>query len=89
MQDQANAFNLQNTKERLDLLFSCLIYCTNMQNVGRAYIFTVAERILINQERAALMSQITAHELQDDSELRHFQVPNKIEQKIQFLKSKL
>lgn len=75
--------------QRLDLLFEALLYCSRIQDTGRGYIFTVNERILINQERGALMSQQTMLLYNDDSQLRHFSVPTSIEQKILLLKSKL
>lgn len=74
---------------RLELLFWCLGKCSQNQEEGRGRKFTVGERILINQERGALMSQQTFLLYNDDTQLRYYQVPQSIEDKIQFIKSKL
>jgi hypothetical protein len=75
--------------QRLELLFECLWHCTKRQENGRKYIFSVNERILINQERGALMSQQSFMLYGDESQVRHFELPKELEEKVQFIKSKL
>lgn len=76
--------------ERLKLLFESLLQCSLYQEVGRGYIFTVNERILINQERGALMSQQSyLLDYLTEQPVRLYEVQESIENKIQFIKSKL
>lgn len=75
--------------QRLELLFECLWNCTQRQEVGRKYIFSINERILINQQRGALMSQQSVMLFADESQVRHFELPTELENKVQFIKSKL
>lgn len=87
-------YEVLNTQEyeeisfRLELLFWCLTKCSQNQNEGKGRNFTIVERILINQERGALMSQQAFLLYNDNSQLRYYQVPKAIENKIQFIKSK-
>jgi hypothetical protein len=74
---------------RLELLFECLWQCSQYQEVGRGYIFTTFQRMLINQERGALMSQQTLMLYNEATPVRYYQVPESIETKIQLIKSKL
>lgn len=75
---------------RVELLFDCLWYCSRYQEAKRRSIFTISERILINQERGALMSQQTAMLYpNEDNPVREFTVPNYLEDKIQFIKNKV
>lgn len=60
--------------DRLDLLFSCLIFCSEVEPI-----FKPGERICINQERAALYAIIN----QTPDERSPYQVSETIEQKIQ------
>lgn len=76
--------------ERHQLLFDALIYCSTLQSVGRKYVFTINERILINQERGSIMSQQTHLVEGNNLEIvRSYVVPAEIENKIQFIKTKL
>lgn len=67
---------------RLENLYDVLVYDSNQQTFGRASCFTTNERICINQERGALLSQLN----QDNKELdiRYYQCPPKLESKIRF-----
>lgn len=76
-------------QERINLLFEALIQCSQLQEKGRNYIFTRAERILINQERAAILSQLNRVSNDENNQLRYYRVAENIEKKIQIIKSKL
>jgi hypothetical protein len=79
----------QELQSRQEDLYDALWHCSQYQEVGRGYIFTPFQRILINQERAAIFTQqdCLLGELTID-EVRNFQVPTIIEEKIQFINSK-
>jgi hypothetical protein len=72
---------------RLEDLYDVLLYDSNEQSFGRAACFSVFERILINQERGALYSQINQENEQED--IRHYQCPEKLESKIKFVIQKV
>lgn len=84
-----NSHQYEAISSRLNLLFDALSFCSRYQEVGRGYVFTINERILINQERGALMSQQNFLLENYDQDIRYYQVPEDIEQKIQIIKSKL
>lgn len=85
-----NSKDYEIISNRLELLFDCLWYCSRYQETKRKSIFTVSERILINQERGALMSQQALILYPEDkNEVRDFTVPETLETKIQFIKTKL
>ena len=84
-----NTPQYEELSQRLELLFECLWHCTKRQESYGKYIFSTNERILINQQRGALMSQQTFMLYGDDSQVRHFELPKELEDKVQFIKSKL
>ena len=75
--------------ERHNLLFDMLIYCTRIQERGKEPLFTTNQRILINQERGALLSQMSALTDGIYDNVRFFEVPQIIENLIQSNKSKI
>lgn len=72
---------------RLEDLYDVLLYDSNEQTFGRAACFTVLERILINQERGALHSQVNEENEQED--IRYYQCPARLESKIKFVIQKV
>lgn len=72
---------------RLEDLHDVLAYCSYEQQVGRHPCFTTFERILINQERGALLSQLNEENHQEDK--RFYQCPPKLESKIKFIIQKV
>jgi len=77
----------QNLLTRLDNLYDVLEYCSNQQAFGRTACFSVFERILINQERGALLSQLNEENQQED--IRYYKCPAKLESKIRFVIQKV
>jgi hypothetical protein len=71
------------TIQRLELLYLVLQFCTTEQEKGRKHIFTVDERILINQERGAKFEYLSFlyGEFQEN-EVRNILVPESLELKI-------
>ena len=69
--------------ERLEDLHNVLAYCSELQKQGRIYVFKVGERICINQERGALLSQLS-HSNNETflHEVLEYTVPVGIEAKI-------
>jgi len=76
-----------NIANRLEDLLDVLEYCSSQQSFGRTACFTTFERILINQERGALLSQINEDNQADD--IRHYQCHPKLESKIKFIIQKV
>ena len=77
----------QNTP-RFNDLHRVLEYCSEVErkSEGRNCIFTTLERISINQERGAIYSQQSAEKGElDKSQVRTYQVPPQIEDKIKKL----
>lgn len=74
--------------QRLEMLFNALYYCSFQQQLskGREFVFTAGERILINQERGALFSQLTNNE---EDGIREYEVPDYIEERIQYIKKNI
>jgi hypothetical protein len=72
---------------RHDDLFAVLIYCSDQQQVGKPACFTTLERICINQERGALLSQLNKETPQSD--VRFYECPPKLESKIRFITQKV
>lgn len=71
------------TLQRLELLYLVLQFCTNEQEKGRRSIFTVGERIEINQERGSRFEFLSfLHGDIPESDARTRVVPDGIEQKI-------
>lgn len=68
-------------------LLSVLEYCSEQQKVGRSAVFSVFERMLINQERGSLLSQSNQETPPD--ERRYYEVSSKIQKKIIFILTKL
>lgn len=76
--------------QRLEDLHSVLLYCSDQQKVGRAASFTTLERICINQERGALLSQLShANNETFSHEVREYKIPVAIEAKIKFTIEKI
>lgn len=76
--------------QRLEDLHNVLSYCSDIQSNGKIYVFKVAERICINQERGALFSQLSA--LNGEifkHEVRTYQLPAHIEAKVKFTIEKI
>lgn len=69
-------------KNRLENLHDVLVYDSDQQTWGRAACFTTNERICINQERGALLSQMNQDNKEPD--IRHYQCHPKLESKIRF-----
>lgn len=74
--------NTDQINQRLEDLHSVLQYCSDQQQVGRAAAFTTLERICINQERGALLSQTNWEN--PDQEKRTYSCPPKLETKVKF-----
>lgn len=70
--------------QRLEDLHNVLSYCSDVQNRGKIYVFKVAERICINQERGALMTLLS-----DNDEVRSYELPPHIEAKVKFTIAKI
>lgn len=68
--------------QRLEDLHNVLVYCSELQKEGRMYVFKTGERICINQERAALLSQLS-------HEVREYKIPASIEAKVKFTTDKI
>ncbi|WP_264522170.1 hypothetical protein [Flavobacterium sp. N1994] len=83
-----NSQEYEKISSRLELLFEVLWHCSQCKEVNRS-VFTVNERILINQERGALMSQQNLLLEIYNEDVRYYQVHENIEKKIQLIKSKL
>jgi hypothetical protein len=76
--------------ERLEELHNVLAYCSDSQNCGRIYVFKIAERICINQERGSLFSQLSlANNETFPHEVRHYKVPAQIEVKVKLTIEKI
>ena len=84
-----NTQEYEKISSRLELLFEALWYCSQCKEVGRGYVFTVNERILINQERGALMSQQNLLLEIFNEDVRYYKISENIEKKVQLIKSKL
>ncbi|MBP4139984.1 hypothetical protein [Flavobacterium geliluteum] len=76
---------IQNQREQ-DLL-SVLEYCSEQEKWGRSAVFSVYERMLINQERGSLLSQ--SNNDTPEAEKRYYQVSEKIEKRIAFTLTKI
>jgi hypothetical protein len=75
---------------RLEDLHNVLVYCSDMQAAGRIHVFKVGERICINQERAALLTQLAQNSNEVfPHEVRTYIVPPSIEAKIKFTTEKI
>jgi hypothetical protein len=68
-------------------LHAVLQYCSDQQSYGRPACFTTLERICINQERGALLSQ--CNEENRHHEVRFYSCPPKLESKIRFILKKI
>ncbi|MDX6187963.1 hypothetical protein SGQ83_01255 [Flavobacterium sp. Fl-318] len=78
--------------QRLNNLHTALEQCSQIDLLsdGKNKVFTIGERIAINQERGSIFSQI-AHENGEITmlEVRTYKVPPHIENKIKFTLSKI
>ncbi|MDN3673107.1 hypothetical protein QWY99_08610 [Flavobacterium branchiarum] len=73
--------------QRLENLHNVLVYCSEVdkRSFGKLYVFTLEERICINQERGGLFSQLAGINGEIlPQEIRNYQVPPHIENKINF-----
>ncbi len=76
--------------QRLEVLHNVLVYCSDLQKQGRIHAFKVGERICINQERGALLSQLSHTNNETFShEVREYNLPVSIEAKIKFTIEKI
>lgn len=76
--------------QRLEDLHNVLSYCSDIQSRGKIYAFKVSERICINQERGALLSQLAIAENEIfPHEVRTYKVPAHIEAKVKFTIEKI
>jgi hypothetical protein len=67
---------------RLEDLSNILRYCSDQQQVGHSACFSTLERICINQERGALLSQLNQEN--KASAIRYYKCPPQLEIKIRF-----
>lgn len=72
---------------RLENLQEVLVYDSDQQTFGKPACFTISERILINQERGSLLSQLNPQNKEPD--IRYYQCHPKLESKIQFITQKI
>jgi hypothetical protein len=80
----------QDIYQRLEDLHNVLVYCSDLQKQGRIHVFKVGERICINQERGALLSQLShANNETFSHEVREYKIPVAIEAKIRFTIEKI
>ena len=80
----------ENTYQRLEDLHNVLVYCSDLQKQGRIHVFKVGERICINQERGALLSQLShANNETFSHEVREYKIPVAIEAKIKLTIEKI
>ena len=76
--------------QRLEDLHNVLVYCSDLQKKGRIHVFKVGERICINQERGALLSQLShANNEVFSHEVRDYKIPVGIEAKIKLTIEKI
>ena len=76
--------------QRLEDLHNVLVYCSDLQKQGRIHVFKVGERICINQERGALLSQLSHDNNETFShEVRDYKIPVAIEAKIKLTVEKI
>jgi len=68
--------------QRLEDLEDVLAYCATLQNLGKAHVFRVGERICINQERGSLFSQLNTEN--KAHERRYYKISESIEAKVKF-----
>lgn len=75
---------------RLNILYNVLIYCSDQQKEGKIESFSLPERICINQERGALLSQLAfLNKEVFASEVRQSKVSKTIDSKIQLVIKKI
>ncbi|GIZ10255.1 hypothetical protein [Flavobacterium sp. UMI-01] len=76
--------------QRLEDLHNVLAYCSDIQSNGKIYVFKLGERICINQERGALLSQISHSKGEIfPHEVRTYTIPPQIEAKVKFTVEKI
>lgn len=78
--------------ERLVILHNVLVYCSEVDRLsdGKYNIFSLVERIFINQERGALFSQLAGEKGEIfPHEVRTYKVPEQIERKIKLTKEQI
>ena len=80
----------QSIYQRLEDLHNVLVYCSELQLHGRMHVFKTGERICINQERGALLSQLSYINKETFlHEVREYEVPAAIEAKIKLTIEKI
>lgn len=80
----------QDIYQRLEDLHNVLVYCSELQLHGRMHVFKTGERICINQERGALLSQLShANNETFSHEVREYKIPVAIEAKIKLTIEKI
>lgn len=76
--------------QRLEDLQNVLVYCSELQLHGRMHVFKTGERICINQERGALLSQLSYMNQETFlHEVRDYRCPPAIEAKIKLTIEKI
>lgn len=78
--------------QRIEDLYNVLAYCSEVDrhSNGRSFVFKTLERICINMERGALLSQLShANNEVFSHEVREYKVPVGIEVKIKFTIDKI
>jgi hypothetical protein len=76
-----------NINNRLEVLYDILLYCSDQQQEGKPACFSTLERICINQERGALLSQ--TNQDNQHADIRFYQCPARLESKIRFITQKV
>lgn len=79
-----------NIIQRLEDLHNVLVYCSDVQKDGKIHVFKTGERICINQERGALLSQLSHSNNEVFShEVRVYKIPPAVEAKVKFTLEKI
>ncbi|MBP4139655.1 hypothetical protein [Flavobacterium geliluteum] len=81
MNDKTQIYN------RLEDLHIVLSFCSEGQFLGKIFVFTVLERVCINQERGSLLSQINNDNF--PHEIRSYTIPANIEAKVKITIEKI
>lgn len=73
--------------QRLEDLHNVLAYCSELQSLGKMYVFKTLERVCINQERGSLLSQLNNDNF--PHEIRTYKIPPAIEAKMKIVTEKI
>jgi len=79
--------NEETINNRLEDLYNVLMYCSDRQRSHFFPVFKLVERIMINQERGALFSQLNKENPSD--KIRFYECPPELEIKIRFSLQKI